>query len=155
MDTAVKNPLGRVTALGPKESWQAALLLPTGWSDYRNVVRKVIDLPMDGHAVVVAGRMAYNASTSFHRGVPKLHGTIKCDDLLTVNFSLFGDHRDTAEQLKQEVEVAVAGEVTSYNGKTYLNKAELVDTAWLGRLCPKYPGKPRVIGPDLVRQRLL
>lgn len=157
MDAAakVKNPLGRVTAIGPKEPWQAVLLLPSGWSDYRNVVRKVIDLPIDGHSVVMAGRMAHDASTGFHRGVPKLHGTIQGEDLLTVNFSLFGDHRETAERLRRGTEVAVAGIVASIGGKIYLNNAELVDTAWLGRLCPKYPGKPRVIGPDLVRQRVL
>ncbi len=155
MNARAKNEVGRLSTLGLQEPWQVALLLPTGWTDYRNVCRRVDELPSDGAPTVLAGRMVFNASHGFHRGIPRLQGTIEADDGLSVGFTLFGDHRSTAETLKQGVEVALAGVPVSYGGRLYLNNAELVPTDWLGRLCPKYPGKPRVIRPDTVRERVL
>jgi hypothetical protein len=37
----------------------------------------------------------------------------------------------------------------------YLNKASIVDRAWLGRLCPVYQGKARTIRPETVREPVL
>lgn len=155
MDTPGNNKLGRVSSLGPQEPWQAALLLPSGWADYQTICRKAFDLPPDGRSVVMVGRMAFGASTGFHNGVPRLHGAIIDEHSMTVRFTLFGDHRETAKALKEGVEVAVSGVVARHAGEVYLNSAELVNIEYLGKLWPKYSGKPRVIGPDKVRERVL
>jgi ATP-dependent DNA helicase RecG len=99
--------------------------------------------------------MAHNASTGFHNGVPRLQGIIEDATGQQIGFTLFGDQRELAKKLTQGAPVAMAGIPASYGNRTYLNKAEPVDLRWLGKLCPKYAGKPRVIGPDTVRERVL
>lgn len=131
-----------------------ALLLPSGWFDYRRVVRAVRDMPPDAPCVL-HGHMAFDANTGFHNSVPRLQGTIEDAAGQQVGFTLFGDQRELAKKLTQGTPVAMAGVPVIYGGRTYLNKAEPVDIRWIGKLCPKYAGKPRVIGPDTVRERVL
>lgn len=148
------NKLGRLTNLGPQEPWQVAFLLPSGWADYRNVQRTVGDLHLEQPCVFV-GRMAQDAATGFHKGVPRLQGVAEDGAAGSVGFTLFGDHRELARSLTRGSPVAVAGVPTLYGGRVYMNKAELVDLAWIGRLCPRYQGRARVIGPETVRERVL
>lgn len=158
--TAASKPktderLGKITSLGPTEPWHAALLLPTEWRDYREPVSVAGQLRAHTEQLVT-GVMAYDAESGFTsgKGVPRLRGTIQLDDDSFVGFTLFGDHRDLAARLVAGTAVAVHGETVEINERWYVNSAELIREEWIGEVCPVYPGKPRVIRPETVRERV-
>ncbi|WP_018234410.1 DEAD/DEAH box helicase [Thioalkalivibrio thiocyanodenitrificans] len=145
------NKLGRITSLGPQEPWQVALLLPLDWIDYRAVTERF----HPAERIVLRGRMAFDATTDFHKGVPRLRATVEDAGGTHVGFTLFGDHRETAELLSAGTPITVAGAPAKFSERWYLNQAEIVPPEWIGRLCPRYPGKKRVIKPESVRERVL
>lgn len=151
-----KSPLGRVTSLGPKETWQAALLLPTGWDDLRIPIDSFNCEFADGEPVLLRGRLAGSIQVSLGGGVPIMRGTIEDTNRYTIGFSMFGDTRELQAEIEQKAsDLILYGQINLYNGRTYLKNIELVDPRWVGRLRPRYAGKPRVITPETVRDRVV
>lgn len=150
-----RTPLGRLTALGITEPWQAALLLPVRWDDLRTVVRNFRALS-EGPALL-AGRAFCSSKRNWDRRAPRLSGTIVDSSGARVGFTVFGDSRDFSQQVQGAGNrpVHLYGTIKQVGGRLWLTSPELVtDSRWIGRLRPVYPGKTRVIGPDTVRQRL-
>lgn len=154
--TKQKSPLGRVTSLGPKETWQAALLLPAGWDDLRIAITNFNDEFADGDSVLLRGRLSGNLSTSFGNGTPLMRGSIIDRAGYQIGFSAFGDTRELQAEIEQNAsDLILYGQISFFNNRTYLKNIELVDPRWIGRLRPRYAGKPRVITPETVRDRVV
>jgi ATP-dependent DNA helicase RecG len=151
-----KSPLGRVTSLGPKEIWQAALLLPTGWDDLRIAITDFNDEFADGEPVLLRGYLSGSMQTSFSNGTPLMRGTIEDAAGYRIGFSVFGDTRELQAAIEQNArDLILYGQISLFNNRTYLKNIELVDPRWIGRLRPRYAGKPRVITPETVRDRVV
>jgi len=154
--TKQKSPLGRVTSLGPKETWQAALLLPAGWDDLRIAITNFNDEFADGEPVLLRGRLSGTIQTSFASGTPLMRGTIEDSAGYRIGFSAFGDTRELQAEIEQKAgDLILYGQISIFNNRTYLKSIELVDPRWIGRLRPRYAGKPRVITPETVRDRVV
>ncbi len=151
-----KSPLGKVTSLGPKEPWQAALLLPAGWDDLRLVITDFNGEFADGDLVLLRGQLSGSIQTSFGSGTPIMRGTIEDNAGYRIGFSMFGDTRELQAEIEQNAkDLILYGQISLYNNRTYLKNIELVDPRWIGRLRPRYAGKPRVIAPETVRDRVV
>lgn len=73
-----------------------------------------------------------------------------------VGFTVFGDSRKFREELLANRDrVAMLGTLEVFKDRLWLKSPELVPLNWLGHYRPKYPGKTGVIGPELVRDRVL
>jgi len=154
-DVVAEQPkLERLSALGPSEPWQAALLLPSRWQDFTSPLTRYANL-REHTEVVISGVLERDATTGFLNGTPRLQASVIGNDGISVTFTLFGDHRELARRLPGGTAVAVQGTAVHIRRQWYLNNARLIERDWIGRLCPVYPGKPRVIKPETVRDRVL
>ncbi|MHB8408981.1 MAG: DEAD/DEAH box helicase [Acidiferrobacterales bacterium] len=157
--TKVRRPntpsLGRLGALGPTLPFQVALLLPSAWEDLRTPVRDFgIEASGLDRPVLLQGKLASPPSVSFDR-TPRLTGRIADAHGQTVGFTAFGDTRRLEEQLREVRDLLLYGTLIRIHGRLWLSNPQLVPPRWLGRLRPVYPGKPRVIAPERVRDRVL
>lgn len=87
--------LGRLKSLGPSQPWQAALLLPSHWLDYRQPASHFTQLGEDSE-VVIDGVLVGDAQTDFHNKIPQLRASVMGQDGIAIGFTLFGDHRELA-----------------------------------------------------------
>jgi ATP-dependent DNA helicase RecG len=151
-----KSPLGRVSSLGPKEPWQSALLLPKEWDDLRNPIVNFGQEFADGEYVVVRGQLNGQIQTRFQGGPPRMSGSLVDGAGQRVFFSAFGDSRELQASIEQSAaDVVIFGQTSLFNGMVWLRNIELIDSRWLGRIRPRYLGKPRVINPETVRDRVV
>ena len=155
---SAKTPLGRLTSLGIKEVWQAALYLPDKWDNLTNVI-SCLDNPLqyEGRSILIQGYLGGYTTKFNSRGTPQLNGVVyDLDRRNSINYTLFGDTREfqaDAVDLQNKV-IYIFGEVTSFGGKAYLSKMEIIPEKWVGKFRPVYSGKPRVITPETVRDRI-
>lgn len=162
MDLArYRQQLGRLSALGLEEPWQAALLLPNDWDDLRNVVTDFrilnsLEGPREGDRVVVMGRLKGAPASRFDGNVPRLVGYLHDAHAQCLGWTVFGDTRALADQLRRagDEELVVTGRLAQFQG-WWLRDCEFIPREWAGRLRPRYGGKTRVIGPATVRERVL
>jgi len=151
-----KSPLGRVSSLGPKEPWQSALLLPKGWDDLRSPVTDFRQEFADGDFAVIRGQLNGQIQTRFQGGPPRMSGSLVDPAGYRIFFSAFGDTRDMQAKIEHSAhDVVLFGQISLFNGMTWLKNIELLDPRWLGRFRPRYAGKPRVINPETVRERVV
>lgn len=143
--------LGRLKSLGP---WQAALLLPGRWQDYRQPETHFAELGADSE-IVIDGVLVADAQTGFHNKIPRLQTSVMGQDGISIGLTLFGDHRELARKLTTGTRLAAHGRVVRLGRGMYLNNASLIARGSLGRLCPVYPGKARTIRPETGRERVL
>lgn len=154
--TKKKSPLGRVTALGPKLVWQSALLLPKGWDDLRFPVEFFNQNFVDGDPILIQGRLDGSISTSFRSGTPRMFGAIIDRNGYKLSFNAFGDTRELQAEIEANKDnLIMFGQVSIYRNEPGLKNIEVVDPRWIGRMRPRYQGKPRVITPETVRERVV
>lgn len=150
--------LGRLTSLGPQAPWQVALLLPRTWDDLRPTVADFTPsglFPRLGQTLVLRGGLAV-APTVHYQPIPRTQATISDVHGHQVAFTIFGNTRETCETLTSHRDnLCLWGRIDQYQGRLQLSNAEIVHPAWAGRLRPRYPGKPSVIGATLVRERVV
>lgn len=147
-----ENRLGRLKSLGIAEPWQACLYLPTGWDDFTRVVRSLDDVALDDRPACFEGVLKQEVSFRFD-GKPRAVVRLSLSDTEWVGFTLFGDVRHL--DLRPGRRLVVHGEPSWFGGQCWLKSARIVEPEWKGRICPKYAGKPRVINPETVRERIL
>jgi ATP-dependent DNA helicase RecG len=145
--------LGRVTSLGPKASWQAALLLPTEFQDLRHPLRAFADCT-PGVSALFALRVVRPPDTRF--GPPRVVLSLEDTAGRIVRGIIFGDQREHMGQFVVGAELSVMAKYKADpEGGGILSIEGLVGAEWIGRVRPIYPGKTNSIGPDLVRERVL
>lgn len=152
-----KKALGRLTTFGLTAPWQAPLLLPSGWDDMSSPLEDFLS-PVDCETpLLVVGVQSESPSVNFKKGTPRLSGTLVDRSGNRLRFSKFGDTRKFEEILKKagKQPIYLFGRPAMFNNQLWLNDPELIHPWWVGRFRPRYPGKPNVIGPELVRQRVL
>jgi len=148
-----RDTLGHLKSFGLTELWQVALLLPSGWDDMTCPFESFERLPQ-GKSCVLKGRLASPPSRKFD-GTSRLIGKLKDDAGREVGFSVFGDTREFEADLRENPDhVYLFGQIDVFKDAFWLKSPELVQEKWLGRLRPRYPGKPRVINPATVRDRV-
>ncbi|KRW83728.1 helicase-related protein [Marinobacter sp. P4B1] len=151
--TRKTNPLGKIQQLGPKELWQAPLLLPKSWDDLRFPVEHFGLLrPGTPDPVVVIGVVAFDPDVRFGK-VPRTVITLWDVDKNPIRMSFFGDTRNLG--LARGQRLGVTGVLTEWSGQLWLNNPSVVEEFWLGRMRPNYPGKPKVIKAETVRSKML
>lgn len=145
-----KNPIGRVTALGPKEPWQTALLLPSGWDDLTAPIEtfSTLDGIPDGAPVFVRGVLQPLSQPNF-RGTPRQTVTLRDAYGGLIRATFFGDTRGL--DFRPGETTALLGVMKRFDGSPWISSPELVPAEEVGQLRPKYPGKTRVIRPERVR----
>jgi len=154
--TTESPKLGRLSSLGPKEPWQLALLLPDAWKDFRTIHSTYHPLHQvaDGDPVVVRGVVKGEPSVRFNGKVARTSVRLLDQHGASLGFTLFGETRHLKPFLRPGKVVCVAGKKGYFKDDIWLGDPELVFPEWQGRLCPIYPGKARVIGPDTVREQV-
>ncbi len=151
-----KSPLGRVSSLGPKEPWQSALLLPKEWEDLRSPITDFGQEFADGEYIVIRGQLNGQIQTSFRGGPPRMSGSLVDQRGSRIFFSTFGDTRELQAQIeKSAADVILFGQTSLFNGMIWLRNIEILDVRWIGRIRPRYAGKPKVINPETVRERVV
>lgn len=147
--------LGKLKQLGPQSWWQTALMLPQGWDDFRQPVedfQRLWAMP-NGQSVLVRGVVGTTPSTSFQGGPPRLRVFIDDPQGHRIAAIFFGD--TTGIVLAAGEPITVAGKVKAMDQMVFISDPEFLDPVWAGRVRPRYQGKPRVIKPDTVRDKLM
>lgn len=155
--TQKRIPLGCLTSLGVKEVWQAALYLPSGWQDFRTPITEwdaASLFHMEGKRVLLQGYFGMPSARFNNRNIPQMNCLLS--DMRrfgSAQFYVYGDSRELQLEIEglQDVPVYVCAEVSSLNGNLVLKKMEIVDRKWVGKMCPIYPGRPRAVNAEVVR----
>lgn len=147
--------LGKLKQLGPESWWQTALMLPKSWDDLRIPVDDFSRLEQmgQGEHVLINGVVGTTPSTSLRNGQPRLRVFIDDPRGHRIAAIFFGDTTGIALAAGQSV--TIAGKIKAMEKMIFLNEPEFVDPVWIGRLRPRYQGKPRVIKPETVRDKLM
>ena len=150
-----KSNMGRLKSFGIKEPWQVALLLPNSFDDFRTVRDQFnVEIP-EGNCAVL-GCLAGTPETRFTNGAPLLIGSLMDTAGAKINFSVFGDSKEfKKELLEQPAKILLLGKIEYFNNQPWLRSPEIISEKWIGRLRPRYPGKPKTIKPETVRTRVL
>lgn len=153
----IAAPIGKLSSLGISEMWQVALLLPSTWDDMTRVVDRFNCKMEVGESYLLKGRLDGSTSTKFgNNKTPRTTGRIVDISGRKIGFTVFGDPREFKLDLKgNEGNLLLFGQIDTFNGDYWLNSPEVVDEKWSGRLRPRYPGKPRVINADTVRDKVV
>lgn len=149
-----RSPVGPLSAFGLSSPHQIPLLLPRRWEDLRDVRERFAFSPGDaGRFVVVTGRLAKRPERQ--SGPPRLSVVIKDADGRPLRFQLYGEPpalETFEETLRVRSEnLAVSGELRLFGHVAQLRRASLVESEWIGRVRPVYPGSKRC-PPELTRQ---
>lgn len=163
MDTvAEKNPkvpdhpsLGKLKQLGLESWWQTPLLLPQSWQDLRYPIVDFSHLREleEGSSVIVQGLVGSTPKTAFQNGPPKLK--VFVDDQLGSRIVTVFFGNTTEVRLAVGQTVTIAGKLKQLESMVSISDPELVDPMWVGRVRPQYQGKPRVIRPETVREKIV
>jgi len=151
-----KESLGRLKSLGLTLPYQIPLLLPNAWDDLTSLVDRFGDLIPAAQSCAVVGRLVGTPEVRFGGAAPMLIGYIADPLGNKLGFNLFGDTREFQESLQSQPDrVILLGQMDIYDGRNWLKTPELVSETWIGRLRPRYSGKPGVIKAETVRERVL
>jgi ATP-dependent DNA helicase RecG len=146
--------LGKLKQLGPATLSQVPLLLPNDWDDLRFPVEHfdAIHRVPEGTKLLVRGTIQSEPSVRF--GKPPRTTIFIADECgYTIGTIFFGDTRQLG--LVRGKHVSITGNARAFNNQIWLNNPEIVESEWVGRLRPKYPGKPKIIKPETVRQNVV
>lgn len=153
-----KSPLGRLSSFGLQDPGQIPFLLPEGWHDYRQPLTRFsgFDPGDTGEPAVLQGHLRFLPDLRREGKVGRLVGRLYGEDNHWVGFVAFGDTRDLQKRLDRTgTIITLAGRARSFQGQPWLHSIRVVEPEWLGRVQPRYLGKPRTITPETTRERVL
>ena len=154
-DQSSKRP-HPLSALGPTQVWQAALLLPERYQDLSAPAQGIDDFdgPDDKRPITVrimtapsdhwpgAGARVRRPRTTFRVCMP---------DGEEITATVFGDTRSVRDEWTPGVELTFLASCNWWSDRASLVLHEPIDPCWIGRTRPFYAGKPRVLQPEEVR----
>ena len=152
-----QTKLGRLSAFGIEEPWQAALMMPRHWDDLSAFDNHFPADPAkwNGHRCLLVLRvLTPPKKTRSGRSGPLRTFQIQDVDGNVGEAAAWGNEEIVAN-LKPGRRAAMLGSFKVYEGTPQFTVTETVDPRWLNRHRPVYPGKPKVIGAELVRQRVI
>lgn len=151
-DVAVKG-LGRLTDLGLTETWQAALILPVSFEDFRSVQADAEGFD-EGRIVVLTAEVRQNPMVAMGK-VPRTTVPLQLLDGTVITATWFGDTRQFKHLLQRGKAISIKGTLTQFNGRWQLKSPVLVDHRWRGRSMPHYAGMGKRMGADTMRERVI
>lgn len=147
--------VGRFAALGLREPWQTALVLPSGYTDLRNVATRAEEADT-ARPILVFPQTSPSYGYAARTGAPKT--TISTTDArgTPVKVILMGEHDQWRPLLQGDLSggLWVMGEGRSWGGALSILTKEIIEPQWIGRVRPDYPGKRMVLPSELVRRRV-
>lgn len=147
-------PLGRLSVLGIHSPREAVLSLPAHYLDLRSAaIRANFSRLRSGETAVL--RCVGSGQALTHAG-PPVRSTFSVwdDQRYAVRVTVSGDARPLLARIKSGRVFHLRGEVGTWNGRLQLSNPSVIDRAWIGRVVPVYPGKPRVISPETATERI-
>ena len=154
VETADYRRLGKVSNLGPQESWEAALLLPSKFEDIGSATSDLSGIPLDT-TTWFRLKQTHVPRIAKSNDRTSIRGQFADRAGRTVGYSIYQVTREVRDYCTQTPVLVVQGKLRQFSGKTYLNVTEVVPPEWHGRVRPTYDGKKNVIGPETVRERVL
>lgn len=153
-DSTETKSLGRLKSFGLKSPKQVPFLLPDAWDDLRYPITRFSEL-REGQAALLRGRLNGQPRVDT-RDTPRMTFYIADAAGDAVGASAFGDSRELQKIIEASAsDLLIYGKVASFNGRYWIRSPQVVKAQWVGRLRPVYPGLPRVMHPDTVRERVL
>lgn len=132
------------------EPWQAVLLLPDEYKDYRYLITDFSEVTFNVPQLV--GGVISGWSFGFINCKPRLSIDLTDGNGYLIKASLFGDTKSLQEKLENGLkQLALSGELVCINERAYLNSAKVVDDADIGRLIPIYKPFKKTSGKSLVK----
>lgn len=147
--------VGRFAALGLREPWQTALILPNDYTDLRNPAKSVADASAS-RPLLVFPKTAPSYGYASRTGAPKTTICGADQKGSDIKIVLMGEHAQWRDIVEKDCTTGlwVIGETKSWGGTASILAKEIIDPCWIGRVRPNYPGKRVVLPPDLVRRRV-
>ena len=146
--------VGRLASFGLTEPWQVALLMPTGFDDLRKVEDCVAACAHLDRAVVELERVG-PINARFSRGVPYTRVQMRDGSGQQVEATGFGDSAAWAEILGPTEPAHYLVQPGQFQGRITVRLIERIEPEWVGRLRPRYPGKPNYMPPARVREKVV
>lgn len=152
-DTAFKR-VGRLASLGLEEPWHAALLLPTGYEDLRRTAEAFSDLDVKDPRVMWL-RPVMAPRSFFSSGVPRVVIDMADNTGAIARCTIFGDTKIWGERFAELAPGWFIVEGDVWRDEMQFKIKEEAPQEWVGRLRPRYPGKPNYLKPEDTRARVL
>lgn len=146
--------IGRLTAFGIQEPWQVALLMPAQWDDLTNPVASIAQARPDEETPMLLVATALSEPTMVTGGLPRHRLRLIDADGTQFTATIWGEGAIASSVVPGKRQV-FEGKVKFWDGRPQFTINEILDTRYLGRFRPVYPGKPKVINADTVRKRVL
>jgi len=146
--------VGRFASLGLEHPWQTALIVPTGYEDLREIAEAVEDT-VQYERVVIWLRIDGQPSATFSRGIPRTTFQAVDQRGQRVRVAIFGDSKEWIERLSELESAHFLVQPNEYQGEINLRALEIVPDEWVGRLRPKYAGKPNYLAAEKVRDTVI
>jgi ATP-dependent DNA helicase RecG len=123
--------------------WQAVLLLPDEYRDYRFLTTDFRSLTF-GAGQVIAGTVG-GWSFGFINGKPRLSIEVLDTNSYLIKASLFGETKALQERLADGLkQIVLSGDLVCVNDRAYLNSGKQVADADIGQLKPVYKAFQKV-----------
>lgn len=158
MTNLERQKLGKLTSFGIKEPWQCLLLLPERWDDFSIILEDFKKNILPGSPYFFRCRIVQAPKVSFKNKAPRLTAVVVDEKNNRGRVMAYGDTREMEKQLNAQegwFYLYAALDRDQETGQIWINNPEIIPREWHGKLRPHYPGKPRVIGSPLVRERVL
>lgn len=149
-DPSAFKKVGRFASLGLKEPYQIALLMPSGYDDLREVSANLDEAWGRERALVWLSAIDL-PRTSGSGGVPRTTLTMRDAARRVVRATAFGETEVWLATLTN-AEGHFLVQVEEYRGELQVRILEAVAKEWVGRMRPKYPGKPNYLPAEKVRE---
>lgn len=145
--------MGRLNALGPKEAWQAALLLPKDYEPFNNYTGPFTDLLAHRYEKFTLRCTATNDITTNFSSRPA-RKVIKFADQWgnLIGATWFGDDRHKVDEIKEGDVVIISGRIREFMGIPWFDRPEIRTRAEKGAVRTIYPSKKGVMGDDKVAE---
>jgi len=161
-DTSKKQTLGKLKNLGVTDERLLPLLFPRKYNDIRrsNIIMDFTLLPGLLEEKVYIG-CALHGTPQVHfdqinrKKPPRTRFYIKDRNGRTISVTVFGPSEDLVSNLISHRSFCLHGEVSAWNGQIQLKNTEWIDSRWVGKIQPTYPGKTKIINPDTVLRRMI
>lgn len=144
------DDLGRLRALGPREPWQCALLLPLRFDDLTRP-RTRFAPPEEGVALHLLTAVGVPSSRYDGAG-PRVAVMVEDAQGARMRAVIYGPPRDTLPLVRQGHPIALMGQARPLGDGFMFGVTQVIAQHDVGTLRPAYAGKPKVIGAARVRE---
>lgn len=146
--------IGKLASLGMEHLGQVPLYLPVAHDDLTTIADSALgyENQEDPFPIYLTLRTTPRA---YYNGAPRTTFDATDDRGNAYRVTIFGDTKEWIATLADTTRACFLCTAKIWNGATTLLATEIVPNEWVGRLRPRYAGKPRVMTPQSVRDAIL